>query len=204
MIAGEEITPHSTLKKMRTACEFLKIGKTGSKSQVWKRLKQAVSANKLKDLVEISKGLEMEFSREPKGEKQPQEPTEEERRKHELTQLPKADWCTSCQATRSREDNFDVSEKTNEASLVTMDFSSLDRGMKKTRRRVKMLTIGLVMVDQATKFVHATPVPMKEATAYLVEEVCRVLMLLNSKVILRTDTEPAMISRGRKCKESER
>ena len=96
--------------------------KTGSKSQVWKRLKQAVSANKLKDLVEISKGLEMEFSREPKGEKQPQEPTEEERRKHELTHLPKADWCTSCQATRSREDNFDVSEKTNEASLVTMDF----------------------------------------------------------------------------------
>ena len=54
------------------------------------------------------------------------------------------------------------------------------------------------MVDQATKFVHATPVPMKEATAYLVEEVCRVLMLLNSKVILRTDTEPAMISPRKK------
>ena len=81
-----------------------------------------MSANKLKEMVEISKGFEMEFSREPKGEKQPQEPTEEERRKHELTQLPKADWCTSCQATRSREDNFEVSEKTNEASLVTMDF----------------------------------------------------------------------------------
>ena len=39
--------------------------------------------------VEISKGLELEFSREPKGEKQPKEPTEEERRKHELTHLPK-------------------------------------------------------------------------------------------------------------------
>ena len=64
--------------------------------------------------------------------------------------------------------------------------------MKKTRR------IGLVMVDQATKFVHVIPVPSKEATAYLVEEVCRVLMLLNSKVILRTDTEPAMISLRKK------
>ena len=31
-----------------------------------KTQEQAVSANKLKDLVEISKGLEMEFSREPK------------------------------------------------------------------------------------------------------------------------------------------
>ena len=29
------------------------------------------------------------------------------------------------------------------------------------------LAIGLVMVDQETKFVHVTPVPTKEATAYL-------------------------------------
>ena len=50
------------------------------------------------------------------------------------------------------------------------------------------------MIDQATKFVHVIPVASKEATSYLVEEVCRVLMLLNSKVILRTDTEPAMIA----------
>eukprot|EP00439_Symbiodinium_sp_Y106_P071004 s3839_g12.t1 len=100
VVAGVELTPDSTLKKLRTACEFLKIGKTGSKAQVWQRLKQAVSANKMKELVEISKGLEVEFSREPKGEKRPEEPTEEERRKHELTHLPKADWCESCQATR--------------------------------------------------------------------------------------------------------
>eukprot|EP00439_Symbiodinium_sp_Y106_P035288 s5452_g4.t1 len=106
VVAGVELTPDSTLKKLRTACEFLKIGKTGSKAQVWQRLKQAVSANKMKELVEISKGLEVEFSREPKGEKRPEEPTDEERRKHELPHLPKADWCESCQATRSREDNF--------------------------------------------------------------------------------------------------
>ena len=31
-------------------------------------------------------------------------------------------------------------------------------------------------------------------TSYLVEEVCRVLMLMEKKVILRTDTEPAMLS----------
>ena len=47
MVAGEEITPYSSLKKMRTACEFLKIGKTGSKAQVWKRTKQAVATSKM-------------------------------------------------------------------------------------------------------------------------------------------------------------
>ena len=69
---------------------------------------------------------------------------------------------------------------------------------RNTKDNKDALTIGLVMVDQATKFVHVIPVPTKEATPYLVEEVCRVLMLLNSKVILRTDTEPAMISLRKK------
>ena len=30
-IGGKEITPESTLKQMKKACEFLKAGKTGSK-----------------------------------------------------------------------------------------------------------------------------------------------------------------------------
>ena len=72
-IGGIELTPASTIKQLRNACEFLKIGKTGSKAQIWQRLKEAVALNKMKELVEISKGLEVEFSREPDGEKRPSE-----------------------------------------------------------------------------------------------------------------------------------
>ena len=50
------------------------------------------------------------------------------------------------------------------------------------------------MVDQESKFAHTIPVPSKEVTSFPVEEVCRVLMLMEKKVILRTDTEPAMLS----------
>eukprot|EP00439_Symbiodinium_sp_Y106_P028668 s6022_g3.t1 len=121
-IGGIELTPESTLKEMRKACEILGVGKTGSKAQVWKRMKEAVATSKLKELVEISKTIDEEFSREPKGEKRPEPPSEEERRLHELTHMPKADWRESCTATRSREDNFEVSEKKHEASLVSMDF----------------------------------------------------------------------------------
>ena len=32
-------------------------------------------SEQMKELVEISKGLEVEFSRDPKGEKRPEEPT---------------------------------------------------------------------------------------------------------------------------------
>ncbi|CAE7208752.1 unnamed protein product [Symbiodinium microadriaticum] len=198
-VGGIELTPESTLREMRKACEILRVGKTGSKAQVWKRMKEAVATSKLKELVEISKKIDEEFSRKPEGEKRPEPPSEEERKLHELTHLPKADWCESCTATRSREDNFEVSEKKHEASLVSMDFKFTGTRDEDNAKDPKdTLAISLVMVDQETKFVHMIPVPTKEATSYLVEEVCRVLMLLNSKVILRTDTEPAMISLRRK------
>ena len=98
---------------------------------------------------------------------------------------------------RSREENFETSKKKYDVS--TMDrrsvwiSSALEREMRKTQVKAA-LCISLVMVDQESKFVHAIPGPPKEVTSYLVEEVCRVLMLMENKVILRTDTEPAMLS----------
>ena len=43
VVAGVELTQYSTLKKLRTACEFLKIGKTGSKAQCGKTEASSVS-----------------------------------------------------------------------------------------------------------------------------------------------------------------
>ena len=69
-----------------------------------------------------------------------------------------------------------MSEKTSEASLVSMDFKFTGtRDEENTKDKKDALTIGLVMVDQATKFVPVIPVASKEATPYLVEEVCRVV-----------------------------
>ena len=150
---------------------------------------------KIKAAVEISKSIQKEFEREPKGDLRQYDPTPEERAKHELTHLPKEPWCESCTATRSREDNFSVSEKKYDGSLVSMDFKFTGTRDEENAKDVKdALCVSLVMVDQETKFVHAIPVPRKEVTPYLVSEVCRVLMLMEPKVILRTGTEPAMRS----------
>ena len=76
-----------------------------------------------------------------------------------------------------------------------MDFKFTGTRDEEDAKEVKdALCISLVMVDRESKFVHAIPVPSKEVTSYLVEEACRVLMLMEKKVILRTDTEPAMLS----------
>ena len=92
-----------------------------------------------------------------------------------------------------------MSEKKHEASLVSMDLKFTGTRDEENATEVKdALAISLVMVDQETKCAHAIPVPSKEVTNYLVEEVCRVLMLLSAKVILRTDTEPSMMLLRRK------
>ena len=99
------------------------------------------------------------------------EPTPEERAKHELTHLPKAPWCESCNSTRSREDNFEPSqEKCDELSLASMDFKFTGTRDEENAKDLKdALCISLITVDQETKFAHAIPVPSKEVTRYLVE-----------------------------------
>ena len=195
IVGGVELTPESSLKDLKQACKQLGIGVTGSKQLLWQRLKKEVAENKYKTMVDISKSIQKEFERDPSGPKPVYEPTPEERALHELTHLPKADWCESCTATRSREDNFETSKKKYDGSLVSMDFKFTGTRDEENAKEVKdALCISLVMVDQESKFVHAIPVPSKEVTSYLVEEVCRVLMLMEKKVILRTDTEPAMLS----------
>ena len=195
IVGGVELTPESSLKALKQACKFLGVGVTGSKQLLWQRLKKEVAETKLKTLVDISKAITKEFERDPTAQRQPYEPSAEEKALRELTHLPKADWCESCTATRSREDNFETSKKQYDGSLVSMDFKFTRTRDEENAKDVKdALCISLVMVDQESKFVHAIPVPSKEVTGYLVEEVCRVLMLMEKKVILRTDTEPAMLS----------
>ena len=122
IVGGVELTPESSLKELKQACKHLGIGVTGSKPLLWQRLKKEVAENKLKTMVDVSKSIQKEFERDPSGPKPVYEPTPEERALHELTHLPKADWCESCTATRSREDNFETSRKRQDGSLVSMDF----------------------------------------------------------------------------------
>ena len=161
--SGDEILwKMEMLKELKQACKHLGIGVTGSKPLLWQRLKKEVAENKLKTMVDISRSIQKEFERDPSGPKPVYEPTPEERALHELTHLPKADWCESCTATRSREDNFETSRKRQDGSLVSMDFKFTGTRDEENAKDVKhALCISLVMVDQESKFVHAIPVPSK-------------------------------------------
>ena len=188
-IGGIEFSSDSTVKELRDACKVLDVGQSGGKQLLWQRLKKEAASSKLKTMVEVSKAIEKEFEREPRGDPEPVKPSPEEVARHELTHLPKASWCEACSATRGRERNFEVSEKKHDGSLISMDFKFTGTRDEENAKYVKDAPcISLVMVDQEPKFVRVIPVPSKEVTKYLIEEICRVLMLFEKKVILRTDT----------------
>ena len=196
LIGPLRITPTSELKEMKEACKYLYLSKNGSKGVLWQRLKKEVATNKLKATVQISEDIRKEFERDPIPEALPALPSQEEIEKHELTHLPRASWCEACQAAKSREDNFDESTEKPQRPVFSLDF--MFTGTQGEEGEKDPLAIQLVGVDSETKFLLAVAVPTKGGDAVInhaVAEVTRVLALLGySDVVLRTDTEPAMLA----------
>ena len=198
VIGHLKITPESSLKEMKEACKFMFLSKHGSKELPWKRLKKECAVGKMKVAVQISEDVRKEFEREPIPESLPALPDQETIEKHELTHLPRAPWCEACQAAKSREDNFEESEKP-QRPVFSLDYMFTGTRNEENPKEPKdPLAIQLVGVDSDTKFMLSLPVPLKGGEATIMaatKEVVRVLALLGYEdVVLRTDTEPVMLS----------
>ncbi|CAE7599013.1 unnamed protein product, partial [Symbiodinium necroappetens] len=112
---------------------------------------------------------------------------------HELTHIPRMDWCESCQATRSREDSHSTKPPVREQPVVSMDFMFNRTGDDKPEPEHPMQT-HLVVVDQNTKFVLCIPVQSKGSLKVAVEEIVKLTSSLGyTKLTLRADSEPAMV-----------
>ena len=53
-LGDKEIRETSSLRDLRWACKFLRIGHTGAKSVLWQRLQKEIALNKLKAAVQAS------------------------------------------------------------------------------------------------------------------------------------------------------
>ena len=160
----------------------------GQKATVWNRLKREVALAKLKVAVEASEIVKADYAREPLVDALPERPSGELVLIHETTPIPKAPWCESCIASRSREDNYDDSESRREFPVVSMDYMF-------TATQDNPLATHLILVDSQTKFVQATAIDGKgnRSLKYCVEDVVRLMNSLSyQRIGLRCDTEPAM------------
>ena len=135
----------------------------------------------------------------------PEPPSPELVELHEVTHLPRADWCEACIAARSREDNYEAAGPKREFPVISLDFMFV-----KTDGEDAPLATHLVCVDSQSKYVVAVALAAKggKTLKHAVEEVVGMLTVLGyAKVILRYDTEPAMkqlvssIVAVRACKE---
>ncbi|CAE7034963.1 GIP [Symbiodinium sp. CCMP2592] len=190
VVNGERLTELSPLRELRLGCRFLGISKNGSKSAVWQRLKKEVAHSKLQLEVAASEAVRAEFSRDPVMQARPVPPSPELVELHEVTHLPRADWCEACIAARSREDNYDAAGPKREFPVISLDFMFV-----KTDGEDAPLATHLVCVDSQSKYVVAVALAAKggKTLKHAVEEVVGMLTVLGyAKVILRYDTEPAM------------
>ncbi|CAE7220909.1 unnamed protein product [Symbiodinium sp. CCMP2592] len=190
VVNGTRLTEISPLRELRLGCRFLGISKNGSKSAVWQRLKKEVAHSKLQLEVAASEAVRAEFSRDPIVQALPVPPSPELVALHEVTHLPRADWCEACIAARSREDNFEAAGPKREFPVISLDFMFV-----KTDGEEAPLATHLVCVDSQSKYVVAVALASKggKTLKHAVGEVVGMLTVLGyAKVILRYDTEPSM------------
>ncbi|CAE7237023.1 unnamed protein product [Symbiodinium sp. CCMP2592] len=112
----------STLKDLRWACKFLQIPQSGKKAVLWDRLKKEVAMSQLKVAVKASDAVIEAYTPDVRQGPLPVKPDAQTVMLHELTHIPRMDWCESCQAARSKEDDHPVAEPKRQVNVVSMDF----------------------------------------------------------------------------------
>jgi len=121
----------------------------------------------------------------------PREPTEEERREHNLTHLPFRSWCPHCVRGRGREaDHRKYKEQAEGLHELHVDFMQ----MGKENQPRQTLTI-LVVKERRTKMLMATVVPSKSTGRFVAERVnafIKELGIEHLDVVAKSDQEPAI------------
>ena len=189
-----EISKDSSQKVLKEAAEHLGLSKAGSKEKIWKRICEFQKEERLKDAL-ISSGKlrrELEGPR-PQGPLPVKQPTEEERKRHEVTHLPYQPWCEECVKCRAKADKV-LPEDPSEVErhhCIQGDF------------RFTKGQAALVLICSQTRYGLAVPVKGKTVSRKLAEEIVRFSLFLNhlEECEFVMDSEPATISLSRLASE---
>jgi len=121
----------------------------------------------------------------------PRQPSEEERRDHNLTHLPYRNWCQHCVKGRGREADHKKLKEQSEG-LHELHFDYMFMGPE--NQPGKTLTI-LVVKERRTKMVMATAVPSKSTGRFVVERVgafIKELGIDHLDIVAKSDQEPSI------------
>ena len=188
-VDGVVISHDSSLAAMRAACRFLGLTASGNRHQCFKRICKHLKERDLIDADAVRLRLQSDTERRPNMQVAPKNPTDAERREHDLTFKP---WCPLCVSFKSRQDRHEQvkDHATSSNSLISFDFGYCSR-----RGDEEKLTV-LFAHDRFTKMMIAIPTPAKggKYVSYLATELGRfVVQTGHNPVTLRTDNEPSTL-----------
>ena len=154
IIYGENVlTAESPLRVMRRVCQFYGLPKTGSKKECWERLTRFLANAELDAALEVAKKCQDDLVRHGEAIPLPKDVSPQEKEQHELTHLPKAPWCESCTATKSREDTHKRADlkDIDDRVMVHIDFGYITGEPQSGDERAPSTTF-LCAVESQTKW----------------------------------------------------
>ena len=194
-VGGMDLTQYSSIRDLRTAAGFLRISSSGSKAKLFRRIRDAHVTALRRRAVEIANEeyLAAQGPR-PSFQDAPVQPSDEERRQHNVTHLPMKPWCPHCVAGKSKA-NVKHPTKLEDVALRTFPTVQCDCFFGMGSACI------LLLVDTWTKFVQAVPLKNKNQSV-LGESISGFLALLgySGEVELAFDQEPVLAAGARMAK----
>ena len=193
LIEGVVLTTESSLSALRAGCNSLGVSAFGNRKQLFRRMMKHLQERGLLASHSLKHQLLGESERPVHEPTTPVEPSEIERREHNLVHIPFKPWCQLCIANKSRQDkHHNEPHDTSAFSLISFDFGFSSR----VTGDADKLTI-LCVHDRATKLIHSIPAEQKggKSFQYLLGELCRFIMWTGHQTIsLRSDNEPSCLA----------
>ncbi|CAE7315730.1 unnamed protein product [Symbiodinium natans] len=126
------------------------------------------------------------------------EPTEDEKKKHQVTHMPYASWCSACVKTRARGDKHSERKDQKHIPVIQVDFffTVVDPEGRPLEGQQDEQTCSLVAADLDARMVLSVPGPNKgkQSLRKYVEDLVKFSIALHEDdgIILQSDGEPAI------------
>ena len=121
-VKGVVLTLESPLRSLRAARAYYKIGQSGGKRKCFSRLLEHQNKVELLLARDLAAQAEAFEKRIPLKQAVAKEPTEEEKRQHQLTHIPYAPWCAFCLKHQARQDQHRRTGRAREQGCPTISF----------------------------------------------------------------------------------
>ena len=195
LFIGEmRLTENSSVKQLREAAKYLRLSSSGSKSKIFNRIRDSYETSLKRRALEVARQDYAKLHPEPRFVDAPVQPSERERKLHEVTHLPFKRWCAFCVMGKSRanlkyaSEPAEIASRSNPTVQVDIFFQTAGNCL-------------LLCVDTWSKYVSVHPL-RNRISGVIGEKIAEFLATLGhlDTVELAFDNEPVLAAGAKMTK----